>query len=205
MIVFAVVIAALIFIMNLSVHVETKLIENSFSLLVRLGKMKIFKAPVLGKERSEKQNKKEEKEKTKPDTKDQKRDAGDIVLYLSSLKGILNDLKGLMRYTKKKIICDRLILSLEFGKEDAAQTGILYGIIWAGIGNIFALLQSFIVIKRHRITVTPIYNQEKLAVTYEGDFKMKIHNLTVIGIKSLAVFLKYLKRVSKQKRQENKK
>lgn len=205
MIVFAVVIAALIFIMNLSVHVETKLIENSFSLLVRLGKMKIFKAPVLGKERSEKQNKKEEKEKTKPDTKDQKRDAGDIVLYLSSLKGILNDLKGLMRYTKKKIICDRLILSLEFGKEDAAQTGILYGIIWAGIGNIFALLQSFIVIKRHRITVTPIYNQEKLAVTYEGDFKMKIHHLTVIGFKSLAVFLKYLKRVSKQKRQENKK
>ena len=43
MIVFAVIIAVLILIMNLSVHVETKIQNKKFSIVIRLGKVRILK------------------------------------------------------------------------------------------------------------------------------------------------------------------
>ena len=200
MIVFAVIIAVLILIMNLSVHVETKITDKKFSIVMKLGKIKIFKAPILKKKKPEKENKSTAKEKTKDDTAKQKITVDDISFYFSSFRDLLKDLKKLMRYSRKKIVCEKLFFELTFGKEEAAQVGMMYGFIWAGIGSVLPLLQSMMILKEHRIAVVPVYNQDCFSVSYEGNFRMKIHHIVVIGLKSFSVFIKYLLHFSKHKK-----
>ncbi|MBU5451175.1 DUF2953 domain-containing protein [Acetivibrio sp. MSJd-27] len=202
MIVFAVIIAVLILIMNLSVHVETKIQNKKFSIVIRLGKVRILKAPILKK--TKKENKSTAKEKNKNDTvkPDKKLTVDDITFYFSSFRDILKDLQKLMRYSRKKIICNKLLLELTFGKEDAAQVGMMYGFIWAGIGNMLPLLQSMMIIKEHSITVVPLYNQECFSIVYEGNFRMKIHHIVVIGLKAFSYFIKHLKRFSKYNKKQ---
>lgn len=202
MIVFAVVIAVLILIMNLSVHVETKIQDKKFSIVVRLGKVKLLKAPISKK--TEKENKSNAKEKTKNDAAkpDKKLTVDDISFYFSDFHDILKDLQKLLRYSRKKIICDKLVFELTFGDEDAAQVGMMYGFLWAGIGNILPLLQSMVIIKEHRITVVPVYHQKCFSIAYEGNFRMKIHHITVIGLKAFSYFIKHLKRFSKYNKKQ---
>lgn len=199
MIVFAVIIAVLILIMNLSVHVETKLQDQKFSIVVRLGKIKILKAPVFEKKQKENKSPAKEKTKTDPEKTNRKITADDITFYFSVARDALKDLQGLLRYTRKKIICNRLLLELTFGKEDAAQVGMMCGFLWAGLGNLLPLLQSMMVLKEHRITVVPVYHQECFSVAYEGAFRMKVHHLVVLAFKALGCFFKYSRRFSKHK------
>ncbi len=196
MTIFAIVIAVLILIMNLSVHVETELRGKRFSVVVRLWKLKLlqFSFP---KEKRTSENNHTEKEQTKTE---KTFTADSISFYLSEIGNILQDLKKLFRYSRKRMICDRLEVTLTFGKEDAAQVGILYGVIWAGIGNLLPLIQGIVVLKEPHIQVVPVYNRELFEIAYEGNFRMKIYQLTALVLKAGFVLIKYFRRHAKYKK-----
>ncbi len=193
MIVFAIVIAVLILIMNLSVHVETKVKGKEFSVVIKLWKIKIFQSP-LRKEKAGKKNKQKEKEQT---NKEKQFTAENLSFYLERIGEILKDVKKLFRFARQKMICHKFCFTLTFGKEDAAQVGILYGLIWAGIGNLLPVIQSFMVLKEPHIQVVPVYHREYFLIEYEGHFKLKIYHLTGLAVKALFVFTKHLRQYAK--------
>ncbi len=193
MTIFAIVIAVLILIMNLSVHVETKVKGKEISIVVKLWKIKLFRFP-LRKEKAKKRNKPKENEQTK-----QKKQltVEALSFYIERIGRILKDIKKLFRFARQKMICHKFVFTLTFGKEDAAQVGILYGMIWAGIGNLLPVIQSFMVLKEPHIQVVPIYHREYFMIEYEGRFKMKVYHLIRIAVRVMFLFVKELRHSAK--------
>ena len=101
-------------------------------------------------------------------------------------------------FIQKRLVLEKLNVSIEFGMEDAAKTGIATGAVWGLIYNIFALVTKIFTVNDHNFKVEPDYNNEKFLLSANGILKFKIVNIISIAF---FVLIKYIA-VSK-KTQEN--
>jgi len=94
------------------------------------------------------------------------------------------------RYVRRKIIMDNLELSIVFGLDDAAHTGIVTGVLWGGIYNVFGFVDSLFTVKSHKFNVTPVFEEEGFALSFETRIKCRVINLVLIAF---AVLINYIK------------
>ncbi|UNC92508.1 DUF2953 domain-containing protein [Candidatus Contubernalis alkaliaceticus] len=101
-----------------------------------------------------------------------------------SLKA-LTDLIFLLREMRNIVICDKFYWTTAFGLPDAAQTGVLSGIIWGIKGNILAVIKWFFIFEDRdpEIEVRPDFKNAHLLVEIKSSFRFYPYRLLKAGIK----------------------
>lgn len=128
--------------------------------------------------------KKSKLEKVKCDKNDDK----DLISKLMYYKEMIIDINEI-KY-KPKI---RLRLRSHYGLDDAALTGISYGVISAFLANMYEVLNIFFSIKEYDISVEPEYNK----LTFDCDLKCIIF-ISLAKIIYMGIF--FLKTIKKSKK-----
>lgn len=103
-------------------------------------------------------------------------------LVINFIRKVLDDKNDdiiyILKYAKKTISIKRLDISLDYGFDDAALTGITGGIIWILISGIFSFAGRFIDVKRFtNIAVKPYYTEKILDFKLEFVFSVRILHL----------------------------
>lgn len=171
------------------VILETEYKDKKFFVVIKLGKFKIF-------DNSKKKEEKADKNDNKGEDKKESRSKFNISLlnkYTDILKQLFNDIKEIFRYFKRKVKAKEFKIDITFGMEDAAETGIATGMVWAFIGTVYPLVDTVIDIKNPVINVNPKFNCEYFNFEYKGIYKIKIFNILYIGIKGYKLYKKYKK------------
>ena len=97
---------------------------------------------------------------------------------LFSMKTVKNFLL-LWKVMRKIVICDKFSWKTAFGLSDAAQTGVLSGMIWSVKGNILAFLKRYFIFNdpKPEIEVLPDFKKAYLFVEIRGVFKFYPYRL----------------------------
>lgn len=156
---------------------------NNKTVNVYLGKMKIYDSSDSVAEDEVQDNEEEFEEKYKK-----------MKLAINFIRKILDDKNDdiiyILKYAKKTFSVKNLDISLDYGFDDAALTGITGGIIWTLISVISAFIGRFIDFKRFTsIAVKPYYTEKIL------DFKLEF--VFYVRILNLLKMLKHIKRFKK--------
>lgn len=100
-----------------------------------------------------------------------------INLIRSVLDDRNDDLIYIFRYAKKTVSVEKLDVSLDYGFDDAALTGITGGVIWTVISGVCGLVGRFIDIKRFaNIAVKPHYTENIIDFKLDLVFNVSIYN-----------------------------
>lgn len=102
---------------------------------------------------------------------------------------------------RKNIMIERLKLSISFGLDDAAKTGMATGAIWAGIYNAVAFAANLVRLTEPQIAVAPDFENEKTEL--EGECIIVFRLVNIISI-ILSIGINYLIITHKMKKLKNK-
>ena len=93
------------------------------------------------------------------------------------------------RYLNKKITLEKFYLCLTFGTGDAAKTAIYTGGLWGFIYNLVGIMDTYIVVNKPEISITPVFNIEKFEIKFESIFSIRVVHIMVIGFSALFTYL----------------
>lgn len=127
--------------------------------------------------RKEKEEKKEEPTKegiTKEVEKKKKK--------LSDTSSILWKILKELRY---RIEVVKVKLSVDYGTGDPADTGILYGVIWAAIGNLYQLFNQYLVFDFPEVSLNPDFENKIFKTEFEGIIKVRLVHIIIALLKSV--------------------
>ncbi len=94
------------------------------------------------------------------------------------------------RCVKRKIHVTTLDLSVTLGLGDAAETGIMTGVLWGGIYGVFGFLDSLFTVHSHEFKVTPVFEDEGLEVAFHSTVQARVVNILILAF---IVWRNYLK------------
>jgi len=126
----------------------------------------------------------------------------DKILNIREVLAIISKIKG---YVGKKITLKAFRLEVDAGTGDAAETGVISGLLWILAGTASsAVLNAFRQAKNFDflMKVTPYFSEKKLAVKLYCIFDIKLVHIIVVGIKYKTSRIG--KREAKKKNQRNK-
>ena len=126
----------------------------------------------------QKDKKKEEKEVTKEsiqkDVKEKEQKLTDKTSFLWSL---FKEMRYRLEVKKTKI-------RIDFGTDDPADTGMLYGIIWAAIGNIYQIFNQYLTFDFPETEINPDFYNKVFKIEFYGIIKVRLVHIINALIKS---------------------
>ncbi len=142
-----------------------------------------------------KKDKKPQKQKTSPSaTEEKKQEKGGSVLDFMPLARLV--LEFLTDF-RQKLRLNRLDLKVIMAGGDPADLAVNYGRAWAGIGNLFPLLERVFVIKKRNIAVECDFTAEETTVIARLDITITLGRLFSLGvrygIRGLRILMKIMK------------
>ncbi len=90
---------------------------------------------------------------------------------------------------RNRLVLEKLDLDLKFGLGDAAETGIVTGVAWGLLYNIYAQLDRFVTVEHHKFQLTPVFNRRGFHVLFSSILRIRLVDTIVI---SLMVLYHYL-------------
>ena len=104
------------------------------------------------------------------------------------------DIKGVVGYVAKKaIIFDDIDVNFEYGTDNPATTGILYGVINGIVYGILGVIANSIKVKKQNIIISPDFNSAKIEIGAGCIVKLKNVHIIIAGIKCLKLWNKIKK------------
>ncbi len=100
-----------------------------------------------------------------------------------------NILLPVLRYVKRRTNIREFELKLDFGLGDAAETGILYGIVWIVIGNMMMLIRGNLGGNKPSISIIPVFAKIHLGVDFTCIISIKLGHIINAGIKAIPAFM----------------
>lgn len=105
-----------------------------------------------------------------------------------------------MRY-KIKIPVWRI--TLDFGTDNAAATGMLYGSVWGAVGTIYPLLARYAYVVYPMLDITPDFYGKRFDIKMKSIIKVRPVHIINAAVPPLLTYLKeYLKTSSKQNKND---
>lgn len=184
---------------NLELFIQTLLFKTTVRLkitddLTKKGFNRIFNNLLL----DITQNKKEDRVKRKSKRYVKvKRMSGEklreIISFWPGFLWLTEKFAALKKSFYKKIYLDFLEIKVELGLDEAAQTGIMVGSIWAYLGKLTARLYRIVKVRTANIKldVKPNFNQKKLLCFVSCILSLKISHIIFTAYKMLRIILKY--------------
>lgn len=103
-------------------------------------------------------------------------------------------------YIKKTFILEEIRLDMELGSDDAAQAGILGGLVWGITGVIASFLSNNFNVNKTNLNIKTVFVEKKLNVDLYCIFKAKIVNIILVVLKVLYLYLKIRQKSNNLKR-----
>ena len=159
---------------------------NNKTVRIFLGKIKIYDSSENNKDAKE-----EPIEKIDEEIEDKYKKFKLVINFIRKVLDDKNDdIIYILKYARKTVSVKNLDISLDYGFDDAALTGITGGIIWTVISAVSSFVGRFIDIKKFtNIAVKPYYTEKIL------DFKLEF--VCKIRILHLLKTLRHIKRFKK--------
>lgn len=103
-----------------------------------------------------------------------------VKIYLKDHSSLFEDVR---RYLNKKDIHVELNIKLRQGTGDAAQTGVLCGLIWAAAGILASHITRYLKCIKRNIHITPCFDKRIFEVKANCIFHVKLVHIIVVLIK----------------------
>lgn len=94
---------------------------------------------------------------------------------------------------KNKARFSDLYIRFRYGVGDAAYTGILYGGIWALIGNVYAYLCRYFYIDFPKVELEPVFDKKVFEAEAQGIITTRLVHIITAVLRSLKVYKKHNK------------
>lgn len=111
----------------------------------------------------------------------------DIINKFKSVRTYLKDHKTLIedirKYLNRHNIYAELIIKLKQGTGDAAQTGIVCGLLWSAAGILNSHISRHLKVKGIKISITPCFNKRIFEVDASCIFHVRLVHIIVVLIK----------------------
>ncbi len=111
----------------------------------------------------------------------------DIINKINSVRSYLKDhktiLESIRKYLNKHDIHAEIKISLRQGTGDAAQTGIICGLLWNAAGILNSYISRHLKIISRKISITPCFNKRIFEVDANCIFHVKLVHIIVVLIK----------------------
>lgn len=102
-----------------------------------------------------------------------------------------NKYRNILEYMMNKMKIKKILFNIEFDTKNAAVTGILSGIIYTVVTNIFFWISSYKNIETHQLDVKPLFIQQNLLhIDFSCIITFKLGQIINVGIKILKLYLK---------------
>lgn len=121
-----------------------------------------------------KQKQKKEKPKEEPSRENISRRIDSGKKRLTDKTSFLWVLLGEMRY---RIEVKKVKIRVDFGTGDPADTGILYGAIWAAIGSVYQILNMYLVFDFPETEINPDFENKIFKTEFEGIIRLRLVHL----------------------------
>lgn len=136
------------------------------------------------------------KKKSKPVSKpeEKKSDGIQITEVLKLYKAYSADIRALLDYISRNAVkIEKIRLNIAYGAGDAAQTGILYGVISGAVYGLLSILCNRAESKLPEVTIAPDFNASRFEAEGECITKLKNVHIIVIAVKACKLFWKIKK------------
>lgn len=100
---------------------------------------------------------------------------------LTDMRGFLWTLFKNMRY---KIQILKTEIKIDYGTGDPADTGVLYGVMWAAIGNIYQVFNQYFIFDFPIAEINPDFENILFKIEFYGIIKVRLSNVLIALIKS---------------------
>ncbi len=135
-----------------------------------------------------------------PEVKDVEETTGFVDKFLHYYE-MANELFGPFKRALRRLLKLRLLKAdVWVGVQDAADTAVYTGMLWAVAGNLLGLLTQFVTVERPEINIAPAYNQTVLKA--EGECIIRTNPANIIGAAAIAAlgWLRYKKQIRRNKK-----
>ncbi len=90
------------------------------------------------------------------------------------LETLLSKGVEILSYLRKKFTVHLFSLRVRMGLGDAADTGIATGAGYAAIYNILGTIDRYFVLKKHEVSITPVFQGMGFEAEFRGDFRLRL-------------------------------
>lgn len=104
------------------------------------------------------------------------------------VKGIFCEILTLL---KDRAEFSGIYIRVRYGTGDAAITGMLYGAIWAFVGNIYSLLCRFLRVEFPTLELEPVFGSKAFEIEAEGIITTRLVHIIIAAFRSIKVYLKH--------------
>ena len=157
------------------IFLKTKVIvsykNDKFNIVFRNGLIKYTYKP---KEKPQKEEKDVTRESIEKDIDDKKSRLTDKTSFLWTL----------LREMRFKVEVLKTEIKIDYGTDDPADTGILYGIIWAAIGNLYQIFNHYLVFDFPKAEINPDFENQLFEIEFYGIIKIRLVHIINALIKS---------------------
>ncbi len=129
-----------------------------------------------------KQAEKKPEKMKEPDKKDIEKEVKKKEKSLSDKTSFLWVLLGNMRY---RIEIVKVKIKVDYGTGDPADTGILYGIIWGAIGNLYQLFSQYFIFDFPEAEINPDFENKVFKTEFEGIIRVRLVHIINAILKSI--------------------
>lgn len=107
-------------------------------------------------------------------------------------KDILRNINKFSKITRRIIRLEKFYWEIEYGVDDAALTGMLYGFIWQGVSVVLAILGRVVSIRsRPKIKIYPEFNRYIFKTEINCIFRLRVGYIIIISMFFLTMVIKY--------------
>ena len=136
-----------------------------------------------------------QKSKSGPQQPEEKKSVtGQIRAALGIYNGNSSDIHALLDYISRNAVkLEKIRLNMIYGTDDAAQTGILYGVISGAVYGFFGALCNRAESALPEVTIVPVFDTSRFEADGECIARLKNVHIIVIAVKLCKLYLKIRK------------
>ena len=136
------------------------------------------------------------KKKDEPELSNRKKSIGAfdrIKNFNSGYEDVKDILKEILDLVKNRAEFSGIFIRIKYGTGEAAITGMIYGAIWALVGNIYAFLCRFFRVEFPTLELEPIFGSKAFEIEAEGIIETRLVHIITAVFRSAKLYFKHKK------------
>ncbi len=164
---------------------------NQVSLVLRYG---FLKFPLFGNKKKKEDKPREEEETTSFDEKRKK-----VSKYIKIFEETKDDVAEVLDYaTSRAVVIEKIYTDIEFGFEDAMNTGIFTGVLNGFVYGVLGFIHHHADLRDMRVNIQPIFDRPCFKINAGCIVRLKNVHIIIVAVKLLKI-LKKIKNLERSK------
>lgn len=113
-----------------------------------------------------------------------------LTTFRKSYDGVKDIVDEVLDLVKNRAQFSGIFVRVRYGTGEAAITGMIYGAIWALVGNVYSFLCRFFRIEFPVVELEPVFGGKAFEIEAEGIITTKLVHIITAGFRSLRLYSK---------------